>query len=57
MCQCPCCGTWQPFEFKRVVFKNIAMACIDCGEEIEERYWRESPQKWIAAHPERKKQS
>lgn len=52
--QCPCCGTWQPFEFKRVAFKNIAMACIDCGEEIEERYWRESPQKWIAAHPERK---
>lgn len=53
--QCPCCGTWQPFEFRRVVFKNVAMSCVDCGEEIEERYWRESPQKWIAAHPERKK--
>lgn len=52
--QCPCCGTWQPFEFSRVVFKNVAMACVDCGEEIEERYWKESPQKWIAAHPERR---
>lgn len=52
--QCPCCGTWQPFEFRRVVFKNITMSCVDCGEEIEERYWKESPQKWIAAHPERK---
>lgn len=51
--QCPCCGTWQPFEFRRVVFESVSMACIDCGEEIEERFWRESPQKWIAAHPER----
>jgi phage terminase large subunit GpA-like protein len=51
--QCPCCGTWQPYEFRRVIFDPVGMACVDCGEVIEERYWKESEHKWIAAHPER----
>lgn len=53
--QCPCCGTWQPYDFKRIVFDSVSMICIDCEEEIEERYWKESNHKWIAKHPERKK--
>lgn len=52
--QCPCCGTWQPYEFKRVVFSNVSMKCIHCKEEIPEMDWKESPHKWIAGHPERR---
>lgn len=53
--QCPCCGTWQPYEFTRIVFATVSMKCIECGEEIPEQDWRESPHKWIAKHPERRK--
>lgn len=53
--QCPCCGTWQPYEFKRVVFSNVSMKCIACKEEIPEMDWKESPHKWIAGHPERRR--
>lgn len=53
--QCPCCGTWQPYEFKRVVFDTVSMTCVDCGEDIPERDWKESEHKWIAACPDRKK--
>lgn len=53
--QCPCCGTWQPFEFRRMVFDTLSMTCVECAEDIPERDWKESPQKWIAAHPERTK--
>lgn len=52
--QCPCCGTWQPYDFHRVVFKNVTMACVDCGEELSEADWKECNHRWIAAHPERK---
>lgn len=52
--QCPCCGTWQPYEFRRVVFDSVSMACVECGEELSEKDWKESDHKWIAAHPERK---
>lgn len=51
--QCPCCGTWQPYEWPRVTFDPIGMVCASCGETIEEQYWKESDHKWIAAHPER----
>lgn len=53
--QCPHCGAWQPYEFKRLDFGSVSMACSSCGELIPEREWKESPQKWIAAHPERVK--
>ena len=52
--QCPCCGVWQPYEFKRVVFSNVSMKCINCKEQIPEMDWKESPHKWIAGHPERR---
>lgn len=51
--QCPCCGTWQPYEWPRITFKPVGMVCVECKETIEERYWKESDHKWIAAHPER----
>lgn len=53
--ECPCCGTWQPYSFKRIVFDTVSMVCINCGEEISEIDWKGSPHKWIAKHPERKK--
>ena len=51
--QCPCCGTWQPYEWPRVTFHPVGMVCASCSETIEEQYWKESDHKWIAAHPER----
>lgn len=53
--ECPCCGTWQPYDFRRIVFETVSMKCIECGEEIGEMDWKESPHKWIAQHPERRK--
>jgi phage terminase large subunit GpA-like protein len=53
--ECPHCGEWQPYEFKRMHFKSVGMACRGCGEIIPEREWKDSRHKWIAAHPERKK--
>lgn len=52
--QCPCCGMYQPYSFKRVDFNIVGMKCEYCGEVIEEKYWKESEHMWIAAHPERK---
>ncbi len=53
--KCPCCGTFQPYDFDRVVFKSVSMTCVECNEEIPERDWKESGHKWVARHPERKK--
>lgn len=53
--ECPECGEWQPYRFKRVDFDSISMACAGCGVLIPERRWKESSHKWIALHPERKK--
>lgn len=53
--RCPCCGTFQPYCFDRVVFKSVSMTCVECNEEIPERDWKESEHMWIAKHPERKR--
>lgn len=53
--QCPECGAWQPYSFKRLDFESVSMACEECGVLIPERQWKESSHKWIAHHPERKK--
>lgn len=52
--ECPCCKTFQPYEWERVDFKTITMSCVECDEKIPEKDWKESNHKWIAAHPERK---
>ncbi|MCM1058327.1 MAG: phage terminase large subunit family protein [Firmicutes bacterium] len=51
--QCPECGAWQPYSFRRVDFKTVSMACKECGVLISEREWKDSRHKWIALHPER----
>lgn len=53
--QCPCCGKWQPYSFRRMVFDPVSMECMECKEKISERDWKESPHMWIAQHPERKR--
>ncbi len=50
---CPECGEFQPFDFERVDFETVSMACKYCGCLSSEKQWKRSPQKWIAAHPER----
>lgn len=52
--KCPECGAFQPYSFKRMIFKSLSMACEHCGCIIPERRWKESEHKWIAEHPERK---
>ena len=53
--QCPECGEWQPYDFKRLDFDSVSMACMHCGVLVKEQAWKESRHKWIAEHPERKK--
>lgn len=53
--KCPECGEWQPYDFKRVSFEEVAMACKGCGTLIPEQKWKECEHRWIAKHPERKK--
>ena len=53
--ECPCCGEWQPYSFRQLVFDNVTMKCRRCGEEMNERDWKESRHRWIAEHPERKR--
>lgn len=49
--QCPCCGTWQPYEWERVDFSIVGMKCVDCGEVLEEKIWKEADHKWIPGNP------
>lgn len=51
--ECPCCGAWQPYEFRRLVFDSVCMECVSCHEQISETDWKGSPHKWLAQHPER----
>ena len=53
--KCPVCGKFQPYEFKRISFDDVGMACKYCGVISSERQWKESEHKWIAHHPERKR--
>lgn len=53
--QCPECGAWQIYSFRRVDLTTVSMACEKCGVLLPERAWKESNHKWIAKHPERKK--
>lgn len=53
--KCPECGQFQPYDFKRLDFETVSMACKYCGCLIPEQKWKESEHAWIAQHPERKK--
>lgn len=51
--RCPCCGTWQAYEFKRLHFDEMKMECIHCKEKLNEQEWKEQEHKWIAKEPDR----
>lgn len=51
--KCPSCGTFQPYDFRRLDFETLTMTCKSCGEMIPEQEWKESEHAWIAKHPER----
>lgn len=53
--KCPCCGKYQPYEFKRITFDTIEMKCLYCNEGFTERDWKSQPHKWIAANPDVKR--
>lgn len=50
---CPCCGKYQPYEWKRIQFSDATMKCKYCGEHISEVDWKQGKGKFIAEHPER----
>lgn len=52
---CPCCGKYQPYEWKRVRFSDVTMECKFCGEHISEVDWKQGRGKFIAEHPERRR--
>lgn len=49
--QCPYCERFQPYEFKRIIFKTVEMECLYCKESFSERTWKAQPHKWIAENP------
>lgn len=51
--QCPSCKNFQPYNFERINFSNIKMACEHCKKEYSQQEWAEQPHEWIAEHPER----
>ena len=50
---CPCCGRYQPYEWKRIRLADATMECKYCGERIAEMDWKQGQGKYIAAHPKR----
>ena len=50
---CPCCGKYQPYEWRRIRFSDVTMECKYCGEYISEIDWKQGNGKFIAEHPER----
>ncbi|MEN6371897.1 MAG: phage terminase large subunit family protein [Armatimonadota bacterium] len=50
---CPSCGELQPFEWGRLIFDSVEMACRKCGALHSEFEWKSRPGKWIAQseHP------
>ncbi len=52
--KCPCCGEYQPYEFRRIRFSDVAMQCLYCEEYIPEMEWKRQPHKWMAEFPERR---
>jgi len=51
--KCPCCGRFQPYEWRRIRFSDVTMECKYCAEHISETDWKQSEAKYVAQHPER----
>ena len=55
---CPFCGTYQAFDWERIIYRNVKeplMVCEHCGKSFNESEWKvQQPKgKWIAQYPER----
>lgn len=53
--ECPCCGTYQPYEFNRLHFKDVMMECLNCKEKFTEVKWKEQHGKWVSQNDNSKK--
>ncbi len=51
---CPCCGKFQPYDFKRISFKDVTMECKYCKEKFSESDWKLGEGKYIAFKENRK---
>lgn len=54
---CPCCGTYQPYNWGRINFKDATMECENCHEAFTKSEWAEGTGKWIHKFPENPKRS
>lgn len=45
---CPSCGEMQPYEWGRLIFDSVEMACRKCGCLHGELDWKAGAGKWIA---------
>lgn len=51
---CPACGKFQPLEWKRIIFKEIAMECAYCKEYFSEVEWKSGKGRYIAKNENKK---
>lgn len=54
---CPCCGTYQPYNWGRINFKDATMECENCHEAFTKSEWAEGTGMWIHKFPENLKRS
>lgn len=52
---CPNCGKYQPYEFPKLRFSDVTMACGFCKEHFTEVEWKEQAGKWIPRKENAKK--
>lgn len=53
--QCPCCGEYTAYNFRRLNSADMKMFCEHCESAYSQQEWAEQSHKWVAEHPERKK--
>lgn len=53
--KCPCCGTYQPYSFKRLLFDTLKMKCLSCDATFTEQEWKAQPHQWIATNPKQRR--
>ncbi len=51
---CPCCGKYQPLNWRQIKFEDITMECRYCGERFTEIEWKSGKGKYIAGNNNKK---
>ena len=51
---CPCCGEYQPLNWRQIKFEDITMECKYCGERFTEVEWKYGEGKYIAGNNNKK---